>query len=493
VSLWFVSFGQNSIVPCLVDVLGALMSDPTSTPARSLGGRFTEATHPVLERINRSVDVDRRLWRQDLRGSQAHAAMLVSVGLLTEEEGRILHDGLDSVAAELETGEFSFLPSDEDVHMAVERRLTEIVGAPARKLHTGRSRNDQVMLDLVLWMRDELEVLREDLRLLGQALLTQAGRGVETPMPSFTHLQPAQVSSVAQWLLAHAAEVERHLRRLDHLRERLDECPLGSGASAGSYLPLDRAHTAAALGFVRPSLNATASTGSRTDVLDALGLLSLIGTSISRLGEELVVFASPGFRFVRLPDRLTTGSSLLPQKRNPDGAELLRAGGKLPAADFAALASVISGLVSGYSKDLQFDKETLFRSWDRVRDLLALATLHVEAMGWDEVRLAAACTPELAALWLADQLVLAGLPFREAHHWVGQAARLAQARDGDLAAGFEAACREAEEPPPLAERLLADLRSMTPDRLLTELRTEGSAGPASVRAQLARLQARFHG
>jgi argininosuccinate lyase len=466
------------------------MSDPGSTPARSLGGRFTEATHPVLERINRSVEVDKRLWRQDLRGSSAHAAMLASVGLISGDEAAALQAGIDEVAAELEAGAFVFLASDEDIHMAVERRLTERVGAPARKLHTGRSRNDQVMLDLVLWMRDELAELRAEVVGFGEALVARASEGVLVPMPSFTHLQPAQVSSVAQWLASHAAELERHLRRLDDLRSRLDECPLGSGASAGTYLPIDRAHTAAALGFARPSLNATASTGSRADVLDALALLAMLGTSLSRLGEELVVFSSPAFRYLRLPDRLTTGSSLLPQKRNPDGAELLRAGGKLPAADFAALASVISGLVSGYSKDLQYDKELLFRSWDRVRDLLALATLHVAALQWDEARLASACGPELAALWLADQLVLAGLPFREAHHWVGQAARLSQAHGGDLAAGFREACAGVPGPPE-AERLTAELEAMQPARLLADLRTAGSAGPESVRAQLAWLSTRF--
>lgn len=462
------------------------------TPARSLGGRFTEATHPVLERINRSVDVDARMWAQDIRGSQAHATMLAEVGLISQEERESILTGLTRVADEFKAEAFDFLPSDEDIHMAVERRLTELVGAPARKLHTGRSRNDQVMTDTLLWILDEGAVLRGRLCAYGAALVARAGEGVHTPMPSFTHLQPAQVSSVAQWLLHHAAEAERHLQRLDHMLERVRQaCPLGSGASAGGYLPIDRARTASLLGFDAPSVNATASTGSRADLLDALAVLAMLGTSLSRLGEEIVVFASPSFGFLTLPDRLTTGSSLLPQKRNPDGAELLRGSGKLPAADFAGLCSVVSGLVGGYAKDVQSDKECLFRSWDRITDLLDLATLHVDALGWREDRLRAACTPDLAALWLADQLVLAGLPFREAHHWVGIAARIRADAGVGLDDAFARACQDADAPPPGADALLARLRLATPDVLLAELCTEGSAGPDSVRQQITRLEARF--
>lgn len=469
------------------------MSDPQNTPGRSLGGRFTEATHPVLEAINRSVDVDQRMWLQDIEGSLAHSAMLCEVGLISEEEREAIHGGLEAVRAEFVDGRFVFLDSDEDIHMAIERRLTDIVGAPARKLHTGRSRNDQVMTDLLLWMRHNLGPLRESLVGFGSALVAKAAEGTHTPMPSFTHLQPAQVSSVAQWLLSHAAEVERNLVRLEGLISRLDRCPLGSGASAGSYLPIDRLSTASALGFVGPSLNATQSTGGRSEVLDALSVLSMIGVSLSRLGEELVIFASPAFGYITLPDRLTTGSSLLPQKRNPDGAELLRAGGKLPAQDFAALCSVTSGLVSGYSKDLQFDKETLFRSWDRVSDLLALATLHIEALGWRASRLEAACTPALASLWLADQLVLSGLPFREAHHWVGIAARIASDEDCRLSEGFGKALAASDEPPGAGAMLLAKLQDLTPLDMLTGLVSAGSAGPESTKAQITWLNSRFAG
>ncbi len=454
------------------------------TPGRSLGGRFAEATDPILERINRSVDVDQRMWSQDLAGSMAHVQMLGSVGLLSEDDVSAISRGLTAIRSEFEAGTFAFEEADEDIHMAVERRLTELVGQPARRLHTGRSRNDQVMTDLMLWMREEGEAMREVLVGLIEAFLTQAQAGHDTPMPSFTHLQPAQVSSVAQWALSHAAELVGHLRRWDDFLARLDQCPLGSGASVGSYLPLDRQHTAKALGFARPSLNAMASTGGRTEVMDALGVLAMIGSSISRLGEELVIFASPLFGFIRLPDRLTTGSSLLPQKRNPDGAELLRGEGKMAAQDFAGLVSATSGLLSGYAKDLQCDKTLLFRAWDRTTDLLTLAGLHVEALAFDEAKLRAACKPSLASLWLADQLVLSGLPFRRAHHWVGLAARAGSERGLELAEAFAAVIAEHDDAPEAGERLAKELTGLTPDDLLAGLATEGSAGPESTRAQV---------
>ena len=450
------------------------MTDPSQTPGRSLGGRFTEATDPLLERVNRSVDTDRRMWRQDLAGSRAHSAMLAAVGLIDEDERDAIHAGLEEVEAELAQERFVFLPADEDIHMAVERRLGELIGAPARKLHTGRSRNDQVMTDTLLWLRDALGVLRSELVAYLRALLARATEGRAQPMPSFTHLQPAQVSSVGQWLCAHAADNARHLRRLDDLVARLDECPLGSGASAGSYLPLDRQATAAALGFARPAPNATAATGSRADLLDAIGLFSLIGVSLSRLGEELVLFTNPLFGWIHLPDRLTTGSSLLPQKRNPDGAELLRAGGKLAAGEHAALAAACGGLVSGYNKDLQSDKALLFAAYDRTVELVGLAGRHIDAMTWRGERLRAACGPELAALWLADQLVLEGLPFRPAHHLVGQAARVSAETGGSLADGLRAALAADPELAPTVGPDLADrLAAMTPDDLLATLKSGG--------------------
>ncbi|MGC6493311.1 MAG: argininosuccinate lyase [Myxococcota bacterium] len=449
------------------------------TPARSLGGRFTESTDPLLERVNRSVEVDQRLWRQDISGSQAHAKMLVSVGLITADEGSAIHEGLASIAEEFARDAFVFLPSDEDIHMAVERRLGELIGEPARKLHTGRSRNDQVMTDTLLWLRDELGHLETELRTLTHAFVDAAERWAHLPMPSWTHSQPAQVSSAGNWMMAHAVEWLGHLERVRDLRRRLKWSPLGAGASAGTYLPIDRQHTAQALGFDAPAINAIAATGSRTQLLDTLGLLSLMGVGLSRLGEELVWMATPMLGWIRLPDRLTTGSSLLPQKKNPDGAELLRSGGKLAVSEFQGLASVLSALVSGYSKDLQHDKTLLFRAMDRTRDLLGLAARHVEAMEVQASALEAACTPDLAALWLADQLVLRGLAFREAHHLVGRVAR--EQSEGGLSMA-EALVQVGL--PPGCEGLAEELATMTPARLLSELATEGSAAPGRVAAQV---------
>jgi argininosuccinate lyase len=465
------------------------MSD-SSTPARSLGGRFAEPTHPVLERANRSVDVDRRLWAEDIAGSRAHAGMLADVGLISAGDRDALLEGLGRVEVELRGDTFAFLPSDEDIHMAVERRLGELVGEPALRLHTGRSRNDQVMTDTILWLRKALGALDDRLCALLRALLSTATAGVAVPMPSFTHSQPAQVASVGAWMLAHAAEVDRNLRRVRHLSERLDESPLGAGASAGTYLPVDRALTAAALGFDRPSLSAIHTTGSRSDLLDAVAIVGMVGVLLSRIGEELVLYLSPAYGFIRLPDGLTTGSSLLPHKRNPDGAELLRGGGRLLTTEFGALASFCGGLVSGYSKDLQHDKEVLFRAFSRMDDLLDLATAHVSRLGWDEARMRAACAPELAALWLADQLVLRGLPFRRGHHVVGAAVRISQADGVTLADGLR---RASDEHRDLCAALADELDQLTADDLLGQLATAGSAAPAEVLRGVAVLTARWLG
>jgi len=457
------------------------------TPARSLGGRFEEATDAILHRVNRSVAIDQRLWREDIEGSKAHSAMLCEVGLLSASDRDAIHQGLDQVYEEFASGHFQFEEADEDIHMAVERRLGALIGEPAKRLHTGRSRNDQVMTDTLLWLRRRVRALAEDTRAYVQALLTRAEDGADVVMPSFTHSQPAQVASVAQWLLAHADEAADHVRRLKDLADRLDACPLGSGASAGSFLPLDREHTAAALGFSRPSTNSIASTGSRMPLLDAVAAASMLGVSLSRLGEELVWWSSPQFGWIRLPDRLTTGSSLLPHKRNPDGAELIRGAGKIAAADFAALAATMAALPSGYSKDLQHDKAILFRALDGVADALVLAVSHVQALGWDAERLEAACVPQLAALWLADRLVTAGMPFREAHHLVGAVVR--EAGEGTLADGLRVVCKVHEVPE--VDVIVAELDALTPQAMLQGLQTVGSAGPAHTRAQIAAIRARL--
>ena len=455
-------------------------SDSSATPARSLGGRFSEATHPVLHRINRSIERDIRLWRQDIAVSRAHARMLARIDLLSEEELVSILEGLDRVAEELRDGVFGVQPQDEDIHMAIERRLTELVGEPGRKLHTGRSRNDQVMTDILLWLRQNLSFLRDSVSEFGRLLLSRARDGLTVPMPAFTHNQPAQVASVAHWLVGHASAAERNLRRIEDLTARLDECPLGSGAVAGTSLPIDRQGTAGELGFGSPTLSALQATGGRADLIDAVALLGLIATDLSRLGEELVLFSSPAYGFVQLPDRLTTGSSLLPHKRNPDGAEILRGGGRIVASEYSAISTVVGGLVLGYAKDLQHDKEVLFRAWDRVQELLELAIVHIEAMSWDARKMELACGPELAALWLADRLVEEGMAFREAHHLVGKAAAHPSRilHEGLRASGGP-------------DHLVAALKSLTPGALLESLVSFGSAGPGPMQVAIDELEDRI--
>jgi len=453
-------------------------------PGRS-AGRFAEATDGLLERLNNSTAVDLRLWPHDLVGSRVHARMLRAVGLLSADDLAAIERGLEAVEAEFAAGSFALQPADEDVHMAVERRLTELIGEPARRLHTGRSRNDQVMVDSLLWLRDDLDRTVQDLAHLAGLLLERAEHALEVPMPLYTHYQPAQVGSVGFWLVSHAAAACRQLRRATDLAARLDECPLGAGAVGGGYLPLDRALTAHQLGFARPSPNALYATASRSDLLDAVALFASIGVDLSRLGEELVLFTSPAYGFLRLPDRLCTGSSLLPHKRNPDGAELLRSGGKLAAGEFAALASVTSGLLGGYSKDLQHDKALLFAASDRTHDLIALAALHVAGVELVPDRLAEACAPALAALYLADRLVLSGMSFREAHHVVGQAARVAD-ETGTTVQGALAGVV-----PPALVTLAAELATARTPDLLAGLRTAGSASPESCRQQIVELRSRI--
>ncbi|MCH7493356.1 argininosuccinate lyase [bacterium] len=458
----------------------------TDNPARQ--GRFAAGTDPVLHAANQSTH-DRRLWRQDIRGSRAHARMLAGVGLISQADHAAIAKGLGQVEGEFARGEFAFHPEDEDIHMAVERRLTEIVGEPGQRLHTGRSRNDQVMTDLLLWLCDSLPELAALLRAWGLAHLKGAAEHTKTPMPALTHLQPAQVASVAHWHISHAAGAERNLRRLNDLLARLDECPLGSGAVAGCSLPLDRQAVATDLGFSRPAQSALQATGGRADVLDTLALLGIIGTDLSRLGEDLALFCSPLLGWAALPDSLTTGSSLLPHKVNPDGAEILRGQGRLLASSFSALAAVVGGLPSGYSKDLQADKEVLFTAWDKALTLLPLATAQVAALSWDKPALAAACPEALAAPFLADTLVKAGIPFRHAHDLVGQA--VAKASPGALAPAL-AAILAASGDHAGAEAVCA-LPPLTPLYLLEQTTTEGGAGPAQAKAAITLLGQRLTG
>jgi argininosuccinate lyase len=400
------------------------MGEPTQR--KPWGGRFEKRTDPRVERFSSSVHFDRKLWRQDVRASLAHARMLVRQGILTQVEGEQLEEGLRKVEAELESGTLALDPSLEDIHMNVERRLAELLGEVAGKLHSGRSRNDQVATDFLLWMRDEVLELRDALLGLRTALIERAKREIDVVLPGYTHLQRAQPLRLAHYWLAHACALERDDARLRDARARMSRCPLGSGALAGSTLPLDPAGVAEELGFEGPALNSLDAVSSRDAALELLATLAVLGVHLSRLCEELVLWSSSEFAFVEFDDAFATGSSLMPQKKNPDVAELVRGKTGRLVGHLTSLLVTVKGLPLAYNRDLQEDKEPVFDAVETVKGCLealtpTLETLHVRA----EVMRQAASDPALLATDLAEYLVGRGVPFREAHEVVGSMVRRA--------------------------------------------------------------------
>ena len=407
------------------------MSDGT----RLWGGRFAGGSADAFDRLNASFAVDSRMWAQDIAGSRAHAQMLVATGVLSADDGRAIADGLQRIEAEFRDGTFDVQPSDEDIHTAVERRLTELVGDAGRRLHTGRSRNDQVATDVLLYLRDAVDAQRVALTALAQVLLDQAERHLDTLLPGYTHLQRAQPVRLAHHLLAYVQMLIRDQRRFGWVREHaLAESPLGSGALSGVGFPIDRQLTAAALGFARPTPNSLDSVATRDALADYLHAAATLCVHLSRMGEELVLWASEEIGFVELSDAFTSGSSMLPQKKNPDAAELARAKASRLVADYAGLQSLLAKLPLAYNKDLQDDKHFLFDAVDTVDALLpALSGMLAEARFRTD-RMAAACADGyLAATDLADHLVRAGWPFRRAHEAVGILVRACLARGVGLA------------------------------------------------------------
>ncbi len=389
------------------------------------GGRFALGPSEALDALNRSLPVDHRLWPQDVTASKAWVHALGRVGVLAPVEESQLLEGLDRVAERLADGAAVGAP-DEDVHTLVERLLYQEVGAVAGKLHTGRSRNDQVATDLRLWTLDAIDQVDADLASLGRTLLARARDGIDDLLPGYTHGQRAQPIRWAHVLLAHTWPLVRDRQRLADARRRVAELPLGSGALAGSGFPVDRVLLKEALGFRTVSANALDATGDRDFVAEVLFALTLVGTHLSRLAAEVVLYASAEFGFVRLADDFSTGSSLLPQKRNPDVFELARAKSARVLGDLVALLATLKGLPAGYSKDLQEDKPLLFDAFDTCAVVLpavtgAIATLHV-----DRDRMRAALDASLRATDLADLLVEAGVPFRESHGLVGRLVREAE-------------------------------------------------------------------
>lgn len=400
---------------------------------RLWGGRFEGSSAEAFDALNASLPVDRRLWREDVRGSRAHARMLGATGIISADDAAAIDAGLQQVVDELAAGTFRFVAGDEDIHTAVERRLTEITGDAGRRLHTGRSRNDQVITDTLLWLRTRAEDQSAALADLTRALIARAREHVDTLVPGYTHLQRAQPVRLAHHLLAYAWMLDRDHRRLAFAIESASESPLGSGALAGSGFAIDRDMTAAELGFRGITQNSMDAVGSRDALLDYLAFAAQLGVHLSRLGAEFVWWSSEEVGFVVLEDAYASGSSMLPQKKNPDAAELARAKASRLSADLSGLLGVLSGLPLAYNKDLQDDKHYVFDAADTLDLLLPAMTGMVQTTTFRaEVMNAAADEGFLAATDLADHLVREGWPFRRAHEAVGALVRACSERGTGL-------------------------------------------------------------
>ena len=398
------------------------------------GGRFASGPDAIMTAINASIGFDQRLYAQDIAGSRAHAAMLAATGILTSSDAEAIGEGLLTVLSEIEGGNFAFSTALEDIHMNVESRLKEIIGEPAGRLHTARSRNDQVAVDFRLWVRAQCDAAIEGLSALMKAFLAQAEAGADWVMPGFTHLQTAQPVTWGHHMLAYVEMLGRDRSRFQDARRRMNESPLGAAALAGTSFPIDRHMTAKALGFDRPTANSLDSVSDRDFALEFLAASSICAMHLSRFAEELVIWSSAQFRFVRLSDKWTTGSSIMPQKKNPDAAELLRAKlGRILGAT-VALFTVMKGLALTYSKDMQEDKEQVFDAADTLMLALAAMTGMVSDMTANrDVLAASAASGFSTATDLADWLVRAlNLPFREAHHVTGTLVAMAEGKGCDL-------------------------------------------------------------
>ncbi len=398
------------------------------------GGRFSGGPSAIMEKINASIDFDKRFYAQDIAGSKAHCAMLVKQGILTAEDGQSITDGLDKVLAEIEAGEFKFSPALEDIHMNVENRLRELIGDAAGRLHTARSRNDQVATDFRLWVRDAIDRLDDGLKVLQQALIERAEEQVDTILPGFTHLQAAQPVSFGHHMLAYVEMVGRDRSRLKDARERLNESPLGSAALAGTPYPIDRHHTAELLGFNGPMRNSLDGVSDRDFALEYLSAASICALHLSRLSEELVIWSSAQFGFVRMSDSFSTGSSIMPQKKNPDAAELIRSKIGRVVGDLNSLMMSMKGLPLAYSKDMQEDKEPVFDAADTIELSVAVMTGMIAEMTVNKEKMRESAgwgftTATDLADWLVREL---GMPFRNAHHVTGAIVKLAEDKGCDL-------------------------------------------------------------
>jgi len=447
------------------------------------GGRFAAGPDAIMEAIGASVGFDSRMAAQDIAGSRAHAAMLAAQGIITDNDAAAIREGLLTVLSEIEAGNFTFSTALEDIHMNVEARLKEVIGEPAGRLHTGRSRNDQVATDFKLWVRDQLDAADTGIVALIRALLDQAEAGADWVMPGFTHLQTAQPVAWGHHMMAYVEMFGRDLSRVRDARARMNESPLGAAALAGTSFPIDRDMTAQALGFDRPAANSLDAVSDRDFALEFLSTASICAMHLSRFAEELVIWSSAQFRFVSLSDRFSTGSSIMPQKKNPDAAELIRAKvGRIFGAN-TALMMVMKGLPLTYSKDMQEDKEQVFDAADNW--MLALAAMEgmVKDMTANKESLAAAAGSGFStATDLADWLVrVLGMPFRDAHHVTGSLVALAEAQGCDLPDLSLADMQSVHA------QITADVFGVLGVENSVNSRTSyGGTAPTQVRAQIAR-------
>jgi argininosuccinate lyase len=460
------------------------VNDKVNTPGQlQWGGRFGAGPDAVMQAINVSIGFDCKLWREDIAGSRAHAAMLGAQNIITAADAAAIETGLREIAAEIEAGTFTFLDALEDIHTNIEVCLTEKIGAPARRLHTARSRNDQVATDFRLFVRSAIDRIDAQIKDLMLALATRAAEHAASIMPGFTHLQTAQPVTFGHHLLAYVEMLARDRGRLADCRSRLNECPLGAAALAGTSFPIDRAQTAAALGFARPTANSLDSVSDRDFALEFLSALSICAMHLSRLAEEIIIWCSAPYRLISLSDAYTTGSSIMPQKRNPDAAELTRAKTGRIFGALLGLLTVMKGLPMAYAKDMQEDKEPVFDAMDAITLCLAATAGMVRDLSADSTRMKTlAATGFATATDLADWLVrVLGLPFRDAHHVTGRLVALAEARNLDLA-GLPLADMQTIEP-----RITDDVFSILTVQASVASRTSyGGTAPKNVAAAAAK-------
>jgi argininosuccinate lyase len=464
------------------------MSENANSANAAWGGRFAGGPAEIMERINASIDFDKRLFAEDIAGSKAHCAMLVRQKILDAKDGEAIAAGLEQILSEIVAGKFVFKRAHEDIHMNVEQRLAELIGPAAGRLHTARSRNDQVATDFRLWLRNAIDRADRQMQALQAALLGQAERHAATVMPGFTHLQIAQPVTFGHHLLAYVEMLGRDRGRMVDCRKRLNECPLGSAALAGTSFPIDRHATAAALGFDRPTANSLDAVSDRDFALEYMAAAAIAGMHLSRFAEEIILWCSDGFRFIALSDAFTSGSSIMPQKRNPDAAELVRAKTGRLAGALVGLLTVMKGLPLAYGKDMQEDKEPSFEVADTLELCLAATTGMVLDLTADTTAMRAAAERGFStATDLADWLVrVLGLPFREAHHVTGSLVKRAEERGVQLAQLTLADMQAIEKRITAAVFDVLDVASSVKSRT-----SFGGTAPANVERAVAAARERF--